>query len=110
MCTGSKPKAPKAPPPPAEAAQAPPMTSRMGKYADEARQRRATGGVGLGTILTGTRGVTDKPTTSGTPITASAPEITKRFVTSGMRGDWAKEMLKSGKATKFNENTMLLGN
>lgn len=87
MCTGSKPSAPKAPKPqpiPAEAAQMPPMTARYANQAaaDERRRRQASGGVGTGTILTGSRGT--KPMTnllgggSATDINVTAPEKTHK--------------------------------
>lgn len=87
MCSKPKaPKAPNAPPPPAEAAVAPPMSSQAGnaRMADERRRRQATGGVGLGTVLTSTRGVTDRPP-SGEYYTPETEITRKHFVTAGKK-------------------------
>jgi hypothetical protein len=52
------------------------------RYADIARKRRVTGGVGTGTVLTSTRGVTENMP-AGAAMTDSIlggpPEITKEF-------------------------------
>ena len=69
MCTGRSPSAPVPPPRVPEAAQAPVVASRRERGGtDESRRRRAAGkvagGIGVGTILTGARGVTDTGATA----------------------------------------------
>lgn len=65
MCLGGSPSAP---PPPAkapEAARAPVTPSRRARAGvDDAARRRRAGGVGEGTILTGSRGIQDGGTTA----------------------------------------------
>jgi len=68
MCVGPlKPKVPEAPPPPAkvpEAAATPATAPNTRGNNDASRRRRAAGGAGVGTILTGSRGVTNGASTS----------------------------------------------
>lgn len=64
MCVGRKPAPPETPAQVPEAAQAPIAASRRERGGTDASRRRraagqAAGGTGVGTILTGARGVTD---------------------------------------------------
>jgi len=68
MCGGRSPSAPSAPPRVPEAAQTPVTASQRSRSGgDLERRRRAqgqAGGVGVGTILTGSRGVSDGAATA----------------------------------------------
>lgn len=62
MCIGGSPKAPAPPPRTPEAPTTPDVSRR--RDTDDERRRRAAGGEGVGTILTGARGVTDGAATA----------------------------------------------